>query len=145
MAKRKDSRTKVESSKAAEGSRPKSSAVKDASPPATTSPAPGLLPESEVFPAKRRCAGATRSGDQCRYWSTATSEFCYWCQQAGAPRWPLPKPEGTIAELANKHEIHKRRCAGVTVYGDACRFFAVGTSDYCSWCDPATKPAPNKP
>jgi len=138
MAKRKDSHTKVESSKAAEGSRQKSLEKKPAAAPA----AKGLLPDSEVFPAKKRCAGATRSGDQCRYWSTATSDFCYWCQQASAPRWPLPKPEGTIAELANKHEIHKRRCAGVTVYGDACRFFAVGNSDYCSWCDPASKPKP---
>lgn len=62
------------------------------------------------------------------------SEFCYWCEQAGRPRYPLPRPTGEAARAASIKEIHKKRCQGVTVFGDQCRFWAVGSADYCLWC-----------
>lgn len=102
--------------------------------------APLVAPD--LFPAKKRCAGAVRSGDACRYWAMAESDFCYWCQRANAPRYPLPKPDSSETLPVVKREIHKRRCAGVTVFGDPCRFFAVGSSDYCLWCQ---RSAPRKP
>ena len=83
---------------------------------------------------KIRCKGATRYGDPCRFWALADSEFCYWCEQAGRPRYPLPVPTGEAARAASIKEIHKKRCQGVTVFGDQCRFWAVGFSDYCLWC-----------
>jgi len=83
---------------------------------------------------KIRCRGATRYGDPCRFWALPDSEFCYWCEQAGRPRYPLPAPTGEDAQAASVKEIHKKRCQGVTVFGDQCRFWAVGTTDYCLWC-----------
>jgi hypothetical protein len=85
-------------------------------------------------PAKARCKGATRYGDPCRFWALPTGEFCYWCEQAGRPRYPLPKLTGEAARAATVKEVHKKRCQGVTVFGDQCRFWAVGTGDYCLWC-----------
>ena len=84
--------------------------------------------------AKIRCKGATRYGDACRFWALPDSEFCYWCEQAGRPRYPLPKPTAEAARAASMKETHKKRCQGVTVFGDQCRFWAVGSSDYCLWC-----------
>lgn len=83
---------------------------------------------------KVRCKGATRYGDPCRFWAQSGSEFCYWCEQAGGQRFPLPKPTGEAARMAAIKEIHKKRCQGVTVFGDQCRFWAVGSTDYCLWC-----------
>jgi hypothetical protein len=98
--------------------------------PATPAPAPV---EGEPC-AKTRCKGATRYGDACRFWALPDSEFCYWCEQAGRPRYPLPKLTGEAARAASVHEIHKKRCQGVTVFGDQCRFWAVGSTDFCLWC-----------
>jgi hypothetical protein len=90
---------------------------------------------------KVRCKGATRYGDPCRFWAQAGSEFCYWCEQAGSQRFPLPKPTGEAARVAAIKEIHKKRCQGVTVFGDQCRFWAVGSTDYCLWCAATHNPA----
>jgi hypothetical protein len=106
---------------------------------------PPSLATPELFPAKKRCAGAVRSGEACRYWAMAESDFCYWCQQANAPRYPLPKTDSLKSLPSGKREIHKRRCAGVTVFGDPCRFFAVGTSDYCLWCQRSMPQKPELP
>jgi hypothetical protein len=83
---------------------------------------------------KIRCKGATRYGDPCRFWALPDGGFCYWCEQAGRPRYPLPAPTGEAAQAANTKESHKKRCQGVTVFGDQCRFWAVGSTDYCLWC-----------
>jgi hypothetical protein len=83
---------------------------------------------------KVRCKGATRYGDPCRFWAQPGGEFCYWCEQAGSQRFPLPKPTGEAARMAAIKEVHKKRCQGVTVFGDQCRFWAVGSTDYCLWC-----------
>lgn len=90
---------------------------------------------------KVRCKGATRYGDPCRFWAQAGSEFCYWCEQAGSQRFPLPKPTGEAARVAAIKEIHKKRCQGVTVFGDQCRFWAVGSTDYCLWCAATHNPS----
>jgi hypothetical protein len=97
------------------------------------SPAP-LAPaaSADESSGKIRCKGATRYGDACRFWALPGGEFCYWCEQAGRPRFPLPAPTGAAAQAAR--EIHKKRCQGVTVFGDQCRFWAVGSTDYCQWC-----------
>jgi hypothetical protein len=108
---------------------PAESHTPDAS-PATLTPAPVADEPSR----KTRCKGATRYGDPCRFWALPGSEFCYWCEQAGQPRYPLPAPTGEAAQAANNKEIHKKRCQGVTVFGDQCRFWAVGSTDYCLWC-----------
>jgi hypothetical protein len=92
---------------------------------------------------KVRCKGATRYGDPCRFWSQPGSEFCYWCEQAGSQRFPLPKPTGEAARMAAIKEVHKKRCQGVTVFGDQCRFWAVGSTDYCLWCAASHNPAPD--
>jgi hypothetical protein len=93
-----------------------------------------LAPVADGASGKTRCKGATRYGDPCRFWALPGSEFCYWCEQAGRPRYPLPAPTGEAAQAASTKEIHKKRCQGVTVFGDQCRFWAVGSTDYCLWC-----------
>jgi hypothetical protein len=105
-------------------------------PAARKSSAPTVTPASGACEpwAKIRCKGATRYGDPCRFWALSDSEFCYWCEQAGRPRYPLPRPTGEAARAASMKEIHKKRCQGVTVFGDQCRFWAVGSADYCLWC-----------
>ncbi len=90
---------------------------------------------------KVRCKGATRYGDPCRFWAQPGSEFCYWCEQAGSQRFPLPKPTGEAARIAAIKEVHKKRCQGVTVFGDQCRFWAVGSTDYCLWCAATHNPS----
>jgi hypothetical protein len=93
-----------------------------------------------------RCKGATRCGDACRFWAIPGSEFCYWCDQAGRPRFPLPKPTGDAARAAGIKEIHKKRCQGVTVFGDQCRFWAFGATNFCLWCSGSQRqPATDKP
>jgi hypothetical protein len=52
----------------------------------------------------------------------------------------LPKPTGEAAKNTIKKELHKRRCQGRTVFGDQCRFWAVGTGDFCLWCIGTGKP-----
>jgi hypothetical protein len=94
-----------------------------------------------MFPAKRRCQGATRYGDPCRFWASASGDFCYWCEQAGGQRYPLPNPAGEASKNAPKKGPHKRRCQGRTVFGDQCRFWASGTGDLCLWCLGSGKPA----
>jgi hypothetical protein len=96
-------------------------------------------------PGKIRCKGATRYGDPCRFWALPNGEFCYWCEQAGRPRYPLPKLTGEAARAASIKEIHKKRCQGVTVFGDQCRFWAVGTGDYCLWCSRSRAAAAKQP
>ncbi len=102
------------------------------------------MPKGEfTFPVRRRCQGATRYGNPCRFWALANGDFCYWCEQAGRPRYPLPR---LTDETAAKDESHKRRCQGRTVFGDQCRFWAVGNGDYCLWClRVAASPVPTKP
>jgi hypothetical protein len=108
---------------------------------ARTAPAPPVPAETDVL--KVRCKGATRYGDPCRFWAQPSHEFCYWCEQAGRPRYPLPMPEA--ARVAATKESHKKRCQGVTVFGDQCRFWAVGATDYCQWCSGLQSPAQAKP
>ena len=93
----------------------------------------GVTPKS-AFPIKRRCQGATRYGDPCRFWALANGDFCYWCEQAGRPRYPLLKAIGEAATNGPDRDAHKRRCQGRTVFGDQCRFWATGTGDFCLWC-----------
>jgi hypothetical protein len=100
----------------------------------SSTPAPAAAPVEGEPCTKIRCKGATRNGDPCRFWALSDSEFCYWCEQAGRPRYPLPRPTGEAARAASIKEIHKKRCQGVTVFGDQCRFWAVGSADYCLWC-----------
>jgi hypothetical protein len=108
--------------------------------PAAREPSPATLTQAPAAsePCKLRCRGATRYGDPCRFWALPNGEFCYWCEQAGRPRYPLPKPTGEAARAASIKEIHKKRCQGVTVFGDQCRFWAVGATDYCQWCSAAS-------
>jgi hypothetical protein len=105
--------------------------------------APPVRAETDIL--KVRCKGATRYGDPCRFWAQTSSEFCYWCEQAGRPRYPLPKPEGEAAQASSMKESHKKRCQGVTVFGDQCRFWAVSATDYCQWCSGLQSPAATKP
>jgi hypothetical protein len=95
---------------------------------------PALPQAAFEFPAKRRCHGATRYGQPCRLWATAGGEFCYWCEQAGRPRYPLTKPDGEAASSAGTARIRKQRCRGVTVFGEPCRSFSAGTGNLCLWC-----------
>jgi hypothetical protein len=106
----------------------------------SSTPAPTAISVGSEPCGKIRCKGATRYGDPCRFWALSDSEFCYWCEQAGRPRYPLPRPTGEAARAASIKEIRKKRCQGVTVFGDQCRFWAVGSADYCLWCS-ASLPA----
>jgi hypothetical protein len=118
---------KVESRRQSPGAENSTPAASEPSPaPLTTAPSAG------VSSGKTRCSGATRYGDPCRFWALPASEFCYWCEQAGRHRFPLPAPTGEAAQAAGT--VHKKRCQGVTVFGDQCRFWAVGSTDYCQWC-----------
>ena len=95
-------------------------------------------PEPSAFPAKRRCQGATRYGQPCRLWATAGGDFCYWCERAGRPRYPLaavPKE----AEGAGVTSARKQRCRGTTVFGQPCGCSAVGEDGLCLWCQAAEK------
>ncbi len=130
MRKKADSRRPSSKARVAEA-RSTRAAAKPATKKVAAAPAEKPVPDS---PGKVRCKGATRYGDPCRFWAMPNSEFCYWCEQAGRPRYPLPKLTGEAARAATTKEIHKKRCQGVTVFGDQCRFWAVGTGDYCLWC-----------
>ena len=122
-------RKKVESGSQSPGAeQPRSAGARQARAAAAAAPVQGE-PGTKI-----RCKGATRYGDPCRFWALPASEFCYWCEQAGRPRYPLPRPTEEAARAASMKEIHKKRCQGVTVFGDQCRFWAVGFSDYCLWC-----------
>jgi hypothetical protein len=103
--------------------------------PAADQPSPSTPTTiADGLSSKTRCKGVTRYGDPCRFWALPGSEFCYWCEQAGRPRYPLPAPTAEAAQAASRKELHKKRCQGVTVFGDQCRFWAVGSTDYCLWC-----------
>ena len=86
---------KVESRRQSPGAENSTPAASEPSPaPLTTAPSAG------VSSGKTRCRGATRYGDPCRFWALPASEFCYWCEQAGRPRYPLPAPTGEAAQAA---------------------------------------------
>jgi hypothetical protein len=91
------------------------------------------------FTAKRRCQGATRYGQPCRLWAAAGGEFCYWCERAGRPRFPLVSPIGETASPAGTTSIRKQRCRGVTVFGEPCGYFSAGQGGLCLWCQGADK------
>ena len=95
-------------------------------------------PSAFEFPAKRRCQGATRYGQPCRLWATAGGEFCYWCERAGRPRYPLAQPDAA-ASAAGLTSGRKQRCRGVTVFGEPCGSFSAGASGLCLWCQGADK------
>ncbi|MGB8299317.1 MAG: hypothetical protein WCG85_28125 [Polyangia bacterium] len=122
-------RKKAESRRQVSGGESSTLAAREPS-PAPPTPAAAAGESSR----KIRCRGATRYGDPCRFWALPDGEFCYWCEQAGRTRFPLPAPAGEAAQAASAREIHKKRCQGVTVFGDQCRFWAVGSTDYCVWC-----------
>jgi len=46
----------------------------------------------------------------------ARQRICYWCEQAGTARYPLPAPTAEAAQAASRKELHKKRCQGVTVF-----------------------------
>jgi len=94
-------------------------------------------PVATAFPAKRRCQGATRYGQPCRLWATAGGDFCYWCERAGRPRYPLAAAVGEAA--TNTASVRKQRCRGVTVFGEPCGYFSAGEDGLCSWCQGADK------
>jgi hypothetical protein len=98
-----------------------------------------LKPAASVFPAKRRCQGATRYGQPCRLWATAGGDFCYWCERAGRPHYPLAAPAGQNPSPAGKASIRKQRCRGVTVFGESCGYFSAGEDGFCLWCQGADK------
>ena len=91
------------------------------------------------FPVKRRCQGATRYGQPCRLWATAGGDFCYWCERAGRPRYPLAGPDGQTANPLGTERIRKQRCRGVTVFGEPCGYFSAGDGGLCLWCQGAHK------
>ena len=91
------------------------------------------------FPAKRRCQGATRYGQPCRLWATAGGDFCYWCERAGRPRYPLAQPDGKAASPVGTASTRKLRCRGVTVFGGPCGYFSAGDGGLCLWCQGADK------
>jgi hypothetical protein len=91
------------------------------------------------FTAKRRCQGATRYGQPCRLWATAGGEFCYWCERAGRPRYPLARSPGDASSAAGSASVRKQRCRGVTVFGEPCGFFSAGEDGLCLWCQGAEK------
>jgi hypothetical protein len=141
MRKKADSRqpaSKVRASESRSTRAPAKPAAKKAAAVAVTKVIPDM-------PAKARCKGATRYGDPCRFWALPNGEFCYWCEQAGRPRYPLPKLTGEAARAATAKEVHKKRCQGVTVFGDQCRFWAVGTGDYCLWCSRSAAASAKQP
>jgi hypothetical protein len=92
-----------------------------------------------AFPAKRRCQGATRYGQPCRLWANAGGEFCYWCERAGRPRYPLARPAGEAVIAPGTARARKQRCGGVTVFGEPCGYFSAGGSGLCLWCQGAEK------
>lgn len=85
------------------------------------------------FSAKRRCQGATRYGQPCGLWAAAGGDFCYWCERAGRPRYPLNPPADAVAG-PDAAETRKQRCRGVTVFGAPCSYFAAGDGGLCLWC-----------
>jgi hypothetical protein len=95
-----------------------------------------LAPPVFEFPAKRRCQGATRYGQPCRLWATAGGDFCYWCERAGRPRYPLATPAG---ETASPAATRKQRCRGVTVFGEPCGYFSASDGGLCLWCQGAER------
>jgi hypothetical protein len=133
MRKKLQQRQRTTSSKSSGAPRSLAGAKEPATKKAS-SPASKSAPIKVEDCSKVRCKGATRYGDPCRFWAQPGSEFCYWCEQAGSQRFPLPKPTGEAARIAAIKEVHKKRCQGVTVFGDQCRFWAVGSTDYCLWC-----------
>jgi hypothetical protein len=102
-----------------------------------------VTPAAFEFTAKQRCQGATRYGQSCRLWATAGGEFCYWCERAGRPRYPLARPAGEAASPADTASVRKQRCRGVTVFGEPCGYFSAGDGGLCLWCQGADKRGKN--